>query len=155
MVTKRGTNQFHGAAYMFYFDTTLGSANTWTNNHSPATINGVSYGYTPLVSNHRNRFGGALGGPLIPKDFLGKKWYLFFNYEGLRFPNVSNYTRIVPSALLRAGVIQEPNSSGTWLPYSLNSAPVTVNGTTYTPAQCAGGFCDPRGLGMSSVISQI
>jgi hypothetical protein len=155
MVTKRGQNQFHGAAYMFYFDTTLGSANSWTNNHSPATINGVSYGYTPLVSNHRDRFGGALGGPLIPKDVLGKRWYFFVNYEGLRFPNVSNYTRIVPSALLRAGVIQEPNSSGTWLPYNLNPTSVNVNGTTYTPAQCSIGFCDPRGLGMSSVISQI
>ncbi len=38
MATKRGTNQFHGSAYMFYFDTALGAANTWTNNHTPFTF---------------------------------------------------------------------------------------------------------------------
>jgi hypothetical protein len=155
MVTKRGQNQFHGSAYMFYFDTVIGSANTWTNNHTPATLNGVAYGYTPLVSNHRNRFGGAIGGPLIPKDVLGKKWYFFFNYEALRFPNVGSYSKAVPSALLRAGVVQLPNSAGTYLPYNLNPTPVTVNGVTYQPAACPGGACDPRGIGMSPVISQI
>ena len=59
MVTKRGTNQFHGSLYTFYFDTVLGSANSWSANHTPSTVNGVAYNYTPLVSNHRNRFGGA------------------------------------------------------------------------------------------------
>src|SRR6202167_4390646 len=33
MVTKRGSNQFHGAAYMFYFDNAIGEANSWGNNH--------------------------------------------------------------------------------------------------------------------------
>jgi Carboxypeptidase regulatory-like domain len=155
MVTKRGTNQFHGAAYMYYFDTTIGSANTWTANHTPATVNGISYGYTPIVSNHRTRYGFAVGGPLVPKDFLGKKWYFFFNYEAMRFPNVASYQKTVPSALLRAGVIQVPNSAGTYLPYNINPNPVTVNGVTYAPASCPIGACDPRGIGMSPVISKI
>jgi len=155
MVTKRGTNQFHGAAYMYYFDTTIGAANSWSANHTPATVNGIPYGYTPIVSNHRDRFGGAIGGPLIPKDFLGKKWYFFFNYEGLRFPNVASYQRNVPSVLLRNGIIQVPNSAGTYLPYNINPTAVTVNGVTYQPATCGTSLCDPRGLGISPVIQRI
>ncbi len=155
MVTKRGQNQFHGSAYMFYFDTVLGSANSWTNNHTPATLNGVAYGYTPIVSNHRNRFGGSIGGPISPKPFAGGKWYFFFNYEALRFPNATTYSKPVPSALLRAGVIQLPNSAGVYSAYNLNPTPVTVGGVTYQPATCPSGTCDPRGIGISPVISQI
>ncbi len=155
MVTKRGTNQFHGAAYLWYFDTVIGAANTWTNNHTPATIGGVSTPYTPIISNHRTRYGFALGGPLSPKDFLGKKWYFYFNYEALRYPNVGTYSKNVPSALLRAGIIQEPDASGVYHAYNLNPNPVTVNGVTYPTAICPSGPCDPRGIGISPVISQI
>jgi hypothetical protein len=157
MVTKRGSNQFHGAAYLWYFDTVLGSANSWTNNHTPANIGGVPYTYTPLISNHRTRYGFSLGGPLIPKDFLGKKWYFYGNYEALRYPNVGTFNKTVPSVLMRAGVIQEPNSAGVWQPYNLNPSPVTVNGVQYPVATCgaANSACDPRGIGISPVISQI
>lgn len=155
MVTKRGQNAFHGTGYMYYYDTTIGSANSWSGNHTPATINGVSYTYTPIISNHRTRFGGSIGGPLTPKPVLGGKWYFFFNYEALRFPNVGATTKTVPSALLRAGIIQEPNSAGTWLPYNINPTAVTVGGVTYAPAACPVGQCDPRGIGISPVVSKI
>jgi hypothetical protein len=149
MVTKRGTNQWHGSAYGYYFATNLGAANTWVANHTPATINGVHYPYTPLPSNHRDRFGGSLGGPLTPK-FWGGKTYFFFNYEGFRFPNVSTYERRVPSDLLKLGVIQIPNSSGQYVGYNLNPGPVTYNGVTYQPSGL-----DPRNIGISPVIQRI
>ena len=155
MVTKRGTNQFHGAAYLWYFDTVIGSANSWTNNHTPATIGGVSTPYTPIISNHRTRYGFSLGGPMTPKDFLGKKWYFFFNYEAFRFPNVGIYSKNVPSVLLRNGIIQLPDNGGVYHAYNLNPAPVTVNGVQYPTAQCPIGACDPRGLGMSPIISKL
>ncbi|HWC96880.1 MAG TPA: carboxypeptidase-like regulatory domain-containing protein [Candidatus Sulfopaludibacter sp.] len=155
LVTKRGSNQFHGAGYLWYFDTVIGAANSWTNNHTPSTIGGVPYTYTPLISNHRTRYGFSLGGPLTPKDFLGKKWYFYGNYEALRYPNVGTFNKLVPSALLRAGVVQEPNSAGVWQAYNLNPSPVTVAGVTYPTATCGTGACDPRGLGISSVVSQI
>ncbi len=60
MATKRGSNTFHGSGYGFYFATNVGAANTWANNHTPS--NGKSY--TALPSNHRDRFGFSLGGPL-------------------------------------------------------------------------------------------
>jgi hypothetical protein len=155
MATKRGTNAIHGSAYWYYFDTAYGAANTWSANHTPEVYNGISYGYTPIVSNHRDRFGGSLGGPILPKNFLGGKWYAFFNYEALRFPNVGSANYSVPSALLRAGIIQEPNAQGVYQPINITNAPITVNGQTVMPATCPAGACDPRGLGMSSVTSKI
>src|SRR5437016_14221308 len=75
MVTKRGTNQFHGSLYEYYLDSRVGGANTWDNNRL-----GVAN-----PSAHRNRFGGSLGGPLTP-SFWGGRTYFFANYEGLRYP---------------------------------------------------------------------
>ena len=155
MVTKRGTNQFHGSGYWWYFDTKVGAANSWTNNHTPFSFGSVSLPYTPIISNHRNRFGTAIGGPLTPKDFLGKKWYFFFNYEGLRFPNQNLYSKNVPSALFRAGVIQVQNAAGQYVAYNLNPSPVTVAGVTYAPATCPAGLCDPRGIGLNPIVNQI
>src|SRR5580698_801508 len=89
MVTKRGTNQFHGAGYGYYFDTALGAANSWSNDHTPSVALGLPY--TPIVSNHRIRYGFSIGGPITTKKFLGGVTYFFFNLEDLRFPNSSNY----------------------------------------------------------------
>lgn len=149
MVTKRGTNQFHGAAYEYYFGSNFG-ANTWKNDHTPS----ASSPFTPLPSTHQNRFGAAIGGPLTP-SIRGSKTYFFFNYEGRRFPQAVTVDRIVPTPLLRAGVVQVQNGSGQWQPYNLNPFPVTVNGTTYQPAMCAGQICDPRGVGLNPLISRM
>lgn len=142
MVTKRGTNQWHGALYEYYLGSNF-SANTWDNNFIGK----------PLPSTHQNRFGAAIGGPILP-SFWGGKTYFFANYEGRRFPNVATYERSVPSALLRAGVIQIQNGS-TVTAYNINPFPVTVNGITYQPAKCNGGACDPRGIGLNPIINRL
>ncbi|SPF38736.1 Cna B domain protein [Candidatus Sulfopaludibacter sp. SbA4] len=152
MVTKRGTNQFHGAVYDYYFATNVGAANLWRNNHVPDTQLGLPY--TPLTSSHKNRFGGALGGPVGPK-FLGGKTYFFVNYEGYRFPNATTVEKLVPTPLMRLGVIQVQNSAGVYQAFNLNPVPVTSNGVTYQPAVCPGGLCDPRGIGLNPIVSQI
>src|SRR5262249_31622832 len=72
MVTKRGTNQFHGAAYDHYFAGNWG-ANSWQGNHTPSR----DLQYTQLPSTHQNRFGASLGGPLTP-SFWGGRSYFFF-----------------------------------------------------------------------------
>jgi len=150
MVTKRGTNQYHGSAYGYYFATNLGAANSWGNNNTPSG----SLPYTPLPKNHRSRFGGSVGGILTPK-FLGGKTYFFVNYEGSRFPNVGTYERLVPSDMLRAGVIQIADAGGKYQAYNLNPGSVTVNGTTYNPASCGSGLCDPRGIGLNPLVNQL
>jgi hypothetical protein len=103
---------------------------------------------------HTNRFGGSLGGQLIPIKIPGGKTYFFANYEGFRFPQSAVYQATVPTALMRAGVIQI-NQAGVWTPYNLNPNPVTVNGVTYQPATCPAGSCDPRGIGLNAQVSQL
>jgi hypothetical protein len=122
VVTKRGTDRIHGTAYEYYKDNNW-SGNTWQN-----SFNGV-----PIPSFHYSRFGGAIGGPIIPKEFLGGRTYAFYNYEGYRFPNSETIDRDVPSPALASGVITDP-----------------VTGTTYNLASI-----DPRGIGLNSLVSQI
>ena len=109
MVTKRGTSQFHGALYDYYFGTNVGAANTWKNDHTPS--GGLAY--TPLPATHKNRFGAALGGPVAPK--LIKKTFFFVNYEG--YPVFPTTPRViekssVPTALLARGRDSGPEQRG-------------------------------------------
>ena len=151
LVTKRGTNQFHGALYEYFYASNVGAANTWKDDHTPSG----SLPYTPLPKTHRNHYGAALGGPLLP-NWVGGKTYFFSNFEGYDYPNATTVEKYVPTALMRAGVIQLPNSAGVYSAYNLNPYPVIVNGTTFAPATCVGGsLCDPRGIGLNPVVNQI
>ncbi len=134
--TKRGTNQFHGAAYDFFQGDWLNS-NDWSNN-----FNGIA---KPKA--HFNRFGGALGGPIGNKEFLGGKTYFYTNYEGQRYPRSGPFTALVPAATLRQGIIQERDANGNIVQYKLASS--TACGAT-------GGLpCDPLGVGINPVVSNI
>src|SRR5258707_1007097 len=68
VVTRRGTNAWHGSAYEYYLDNNF-SAKTFDNNFSG----------TPLPSYHYNRFGASGGGPIIKKEILGGTTYFFAN----------------------------------------------------------------------------
>ena len=136
MVTKRGTNQFHGSLYEYYLDSRVGGANTWDNNR----LNVAN------PSAHRNRFGGSVGGPLTP-SLWGGKTYFFANYEGLRYPYNTTIEREVPSALLRQGIIQIKNGK-TITQYNFNPSLGPL-------ATCQGGPCDPRGLGFNPLVQKI
>ncbi len=149
MVTKRGTTQFHGAGYE-YLISSFTSANTWKNDHT--AIGSLSY--TPLPKTHQNRYGASIGGPMTPK-FWGGKTFFFFNYEERNYPLATTNERTVPSALLRAGVIQAPNTAGVETAYNINPYPVTLGGTTYQPAVCPGGACDPRGIGLNAQVQTL
>src|SRR5271170_5297547 len=136
VVTKRGTNAWHGTGYEYYKDNNW-SSQSWQNNFS-----GI-----PLPSFHYSRFGGAIGGPLIPKEILGGKTYFFFNYEGFHFPQSETITRNVPSAALRLGLLTD-DATGTL--YNLNPYMVTYNGVNY-----AGTANDPRGIGIDPLVQSI
>jgi len=149
VVTKRGTNQFHGSGYYYYGSSDVGGANSWDNNHTPSG----DLGYTPIPISHNNRYGGTVGGPMLP-NFWGGKTYFFFGYEGFNYPQSAIINKPVPTDTLRAGVIQI-NEAGTYVPFNINPFPVTVNGVTYQPATCGAGACDPRGIGINSQVSQL
>ncbi len=134
MVTKRGTNAWHGTGYEYYLDNNW-SANTFDNNAA-----GV-----PVPSYHYSRFGIAGGGPIIPKEILGGKTYFFANYEGFRWPQSETVSRDVPTASMRAGLLF---FGGQY--YNLNPTAVTFNGTAYP-----GSTLDPRGIGINSQVAQM
>lgn len=90
LVTKSGTNNWHGALFEFYRGT-LFEANDWFSNNA-----GVPR--TPLV---RNTFGGALGGPVV-KD----KLFFFYSYEGRRDATAVPVTQVVPLPSLGQGTIK-------------------------------------------------
>ena len=182
MVTRRGTDQWHGSGYGYYYATNHGAANSWVANHtqfskgippSPTTFcspgttlssgdNNCVLQYTPIIPNHRSRFGFTVGGPIIPKKILGGKTYLFFGYEGFRFPGSGIFEKQSPSIALRAGVIQVPDASGAFQAYNLNPGPVTTvigsagagNLRTVT-LPGTGTALDPRGLGVSPTIQAV
>lgn len=97
LVTKSGTNSFHGSLYAANRNI-YGRANNWFNKYAQATSDPPLPNVAPPFV--RNVFGGSLGGP-IKKDRL----FFFFNYEGLRKAEAAQVNRFVPSASMRDGVI--------------------------------------------------
>jgi hypothetical protein len=85
VLTKSGTNQFHGAVFE-YLRNTVFNANDW----------GSTLARAPF---HRNQFGGSVGGP-IRHD----KTFFFFSYSGLR-QTTSTFLNgaVVPTDLERIG----------------------------------------------------
>jgi Carboxypeptidase regulatory-like domain len=143
VVTRRGTNVWHGSVYEYYLDNNF-SANTWENNFTG----------TPLPDWHRSRFGARVGGTILPK-LLGGKTYFFANYEGYRWPNSGTTERIVPSADMRLGLLTFGG-----LTYNLNPTAVIDSGGNTHPADenCGafpGGFCDPRRIGINPMVQQM
>jgi hypothetical protein len=130
VVTKSGTNQFHGAAFEFFRDEKL-NARRWT----PP---GVAPATDPL---NRNQYGGAGGGP-IRKD----KTFFFVSYSGLRQEETYyRNTAVVPTPRERTGDFSQsaikPRDPLTNLPFAgdvipterLDRAAVTIQ-ERYVPA---------------------
>ncbi len=92
MVTKSGTNKFHGNAFWFLENTNL-NADSWTNKHTPDP---TARGAVPDLN--RSIFGGTLGGPV-----LRDKLFFFFDYQGARQHNNTTEFDSVASAAMRAG----------------------------------------------------
>jgi Carboxypeptidase regulatory-like domain/TonB dependent receptor len=87
VVTRSGTNKFHGSVYEFFRNSVM-DANNWFNNKNGQHIAALK----------RNDFGGSVGGP-IRKD----KTFFFFDYEGLRERDATNAFAGVPTAAERTG----------------------------------------------------
>ena len=103
MVTRGGTNVFHGSLYE-YNRNTLFAANDWFNKQAE-----IEQGFPNKPGKLiRNTFGGTLGGP-IRRDRL----FFFVNVE--RQPTAENVqeTQTVPNASMRAGNISYPHTTTT------------------------------------------
>lgn len=96
LVTKSGTNEFHGSAYEYHRNTYT-SANDYF--VKQAQLNSGQPNVAPKLI--RNIFGASLGGPIM-KDRL----FFFVNYEGARQREEASVLRMVPSDSMRAGSIR-------------------------------------------------
>jgi Carboxypeptidase regulatory-like domain len=84
LVTKSGTNSFHGSLYEFLRNDLLDASNY----------------FNPIKPElRRNQYGASLGGPI----WRSKKLFFFGNYEGLRQVQGQSATSLVPTVAQRAG----------------------------------------------------
>ena len=108
MVTKSGTNSYHGELFEFN-RTTAYTANDYFNN-----LQGIR---NPQLI--RNQFGGNVGGPIIKK-----KLFFFFSYDGEREVHPEENLETVPVSTFMNGQLQ----------YACAPASATcVNGFSTTP----------------------
>ena len=137
LVTKSGTNHFHGSLYA-YNRPTFTTANDWFN--KAAQIQQGEPNQAPFLL--RNTFGVNVGGPII-KD----KLFFFAAYEGQRKRENLQVTRVVPSAGLRDGSISYPSGG---VEQTLTAAQIAG-----MDPNCAGlGTC-PLGPGPNPLVANI
>lgn len=91
VVTKSGTNEFHGSGFWFFNGDKL-NANSFVNN-----ANGLA-----RPPQNRNTYGGSLGGPI-----LKEKLFFFASYENFRDRRTSNVNYGVPTDKMRLGDFTE------------------------------------------------
>jgi hypothetical protein len=94
IVTKAGTNKFHGSVYEFY-ENQLWQANTFANKYLTPIA--------PRADFHQSQFGGTFGGPVFHN-----KLFFFADYEGFRNTTATSTSVIsVPSLRMRTGDFSE------------------------------------------------
>ncbi len=86
LVTKSGTDQFHGSAYEFLRNNAFNSYN-YFDDHS-----------APIPKLIKNQFGGTFGGPI-----LKQKLFFFGSYEGQRERVGQTFFGTVPTVQMRNG----------------------------------------------------
>ena len=84
VVTKSGTNHFHGDAWGFYRNSAYDARYYFNNKNQPAF--------------HRDQFGATIGGPIIKN-----KLYFFAYYEGLRQGTPATFLATMPTTSERSG----------------------------------------------------
>lgn len=152
LVTKSGTNAWHGDLYEFFRNDKLDANNFFVNQNrcDGGVANGCNLHNNPEL--RFNQFGGTFGGPLI-KD----KLFFFAAYQGDRFiTSAPPTTQMIESAAYRSAVeAANPNSVAALL-YSKFAPQVTPSGgediNTYIGNEVNGlDLFDANGNGFTSI----
>ena len=149
LVTKSGTNTFHGSAYEYNRNTIFSANDPFLKNSQLSS--GESNTAPKLL---RNVFGATIGGPIMKN-----RLFFFANYEGRRDAEGSSTLRNVPSATLRAGVLMYLCADPTQCPggsvQGIDNNPYPVQpgyyGLNFT--QIKG--MDPEGIGVNQAVLKI
>lgn len=103
LVTRSGTNQYHGALFDYLRNTDL-NANDFFSNQSGTTI--------PVLI--QNIYGGSFGAPI-----KRNRTFIFGNFQGRRTDQQVVHERTVPTATARAGIFEYKNASGSIQQYNI------------------------------------
>ncbi len=145
VISRRGTNQYHGLLFGYHQNDNLNAA-TWTAKRTIAqnVTDPAQRAKLQEPELKDNRFGFRFGGPIWP---LKDKAFFFLNYEGRRFPRTTQVLRIVPTDSLRQGMLRFRDASGAVVSYDLK--------TSRLCGPAGDQPCDPRGIGLSPVVSNL
>ena len=120
VITRSGTNNFHGDLFYFGRWDALGARDYF--NHQIDPLTGDVAPKNPYV---RNLYGGSFGGPII-KD----KTFFFVNYQGDRFVTALTNTSTVPTAAYKTGIFNYTNpSTGATQALNITTPGAANNGT--------------------------
>lgn len=127
IVTRSGTNQFHGTAFDYLRNDIL-DANDWFADRAAL----------PKAKERQNDFGGTFSGPIVKG-----RTFFFFSYEGLRLRLPQTTLTEVPDVLARQNAVPSMQ------PY-LNAFPLPTPSAIDDPAtgiaQYTTGFSNPASL---------
>jgi hypothetical protein len=131
IITRSGTNQFHGTAFE-YVRNDIFDANSWFNNNEGL----------PRLAEKQNDFGGVFGGPI-----LRDKLFFFGSYEGLRLRVPESKINVVPTSFARsqASAAVAPLLAAYPLPSAGQDLPGQYIGQFFA------GFSNPSTLNATSV----
>ena len=142
LVTKSGSNSFHGALWEYLRNNAFDSRNPFTDfkGNVPA----------PPASFRQNEYGGDVGGPVrIPKLYNGKnKTFFFAAYEGWRYSKAAGASYISPTAAELDGDFSNSSIVTSTGAPALLYDPFTTAGTAgnYTRQLLADGHHIPAGM---------
>ena len=100
VVTRGGTNQFHGTLFEFNRNNALQARNLFDRNNAFRTSDG-RFKAPPF---NQNQFGFTLGGPVTVPRYRGKdRTFFFVNYEGYRLRRGNTTLTAVPTPEMKRG----------------------------------------------------
>ena len=100
VVTRGGTNQFHGTLFEFNRNNAVQARNLFDRN--PAFVTGDGRFKAPPFN--QNQFGLTLGGPVMAPHYRGKdRTFFFVNYEGYRLRRGNTTLTSVPTPEMKRG----------------------------------------------------
>ena len=103
VVTKSGSNQYHGVLYEFDRNNAF-EANNWINNAQSVKVNGSVQ--PPPV--RWNDFGGTIGGPVPLGHKDDHKTFFFFSEEARRIVTYSTFNPTLPTQGMLQGTFSQP-----------------------------------------------
>lgn len=89
VVTKSGTNNWHGSAFEFFRNNALDARNYFNGKTDTSTGSTIAVPQNPF---HNNQYGGSFGGPI-----LRDKTFFFGDYEGFREKGAESTQACVPT----------------------------------------------------------